>query len=96
MFADETNFFYSHANIKGLFYTVNSEFEKISQFKANNLLISIKKTKFIWFHKNSFKDEIPLKLTALMIGDNSIKRKSSIKLLGVMLDELELYLGLIM
>ena len=31
-----------------------------------------------------------------MIGDNSIKRKSSIKLLGVMLDELELYLGLIM
>ena len=84
------------ADIKGLFYTVNSELEKISQFKANKLLISIKKTKFILFHKSSFKDEIPLKLTALMIGDNSIKRKSSIKLLGVMLDELELYLGLIM
>ena len=96
MFADDTNFFYSHKNIKGLFYTVNSELEKISQFKANKLLISIKKTKFILFHKSSFKDEIPLKLTALMIGDNSIKRKSSIKFLGVMLDELELYLGLIM
>ena len=51
MFADDTNFFYSHKNIKGLFYTVNSELEKISQFKANKLLISIKKTKFILFHK---------------------------------------------
>ena len=47
MFADDTNFFYSHKNIKGLFYTVNSELEKISQFKANKLLISIKKTKFM-------------------------------------------------
>ena len=36
MFADGTNFFYSHKNIKGLFYTVNSELGKISQwFKAN-------------------------------------------------------------
>ena len=35
MFAD--NFFYSHKNIKDLFYTVNSELEKISQwFKIIN------------------------------------------------------------
>ena len=31
MFADDKNFFYSHENIKGLFYIVNSELEKISQ-----------------------------------------------------------------
>ena len=36
MFADDTIFFNSHKNIKGLFYTVNSELENISQwFKAN-------------------------------------------------------------
>ena len=28
MFTDDTNFFYSHKNIKSLFYTVNSELEK--------------------------------------------------------------------
>ena len=28
MFADNTNFFYSHKSIKGLFYTVNSKLEK--------------------------------------------------------------------
>ena len=49
--------------------------------------INIKKTKFTLFHKNSFKDEIPSKLPALMIGNNNIERKSSIKFLGVMLDE---------
>ena len=88
MFADDTNFFYSHKNIKGLFYTVNSELEKISQwFKANKLSINIKKTKFTLFHKNSSKDDIPVKLPALMVGSNNIERTSSIKFLGVMLDE---------
>ena len=88
MFADGTNFFYSHKNIKGLFYTVNSELEKISQwFKANKLSINIKKTKFTLFHKNSFKYEIPLKRPALMTGNNTIERKSSIRFWGVMLDK---------
>ena len=81
-------FFYSHKNIKGPFYTVNSELEKMSHwFKPNKLSINIKKTKFILFHENSFKVDIPLKLPALMIGSNNIKRKSSIKFLGVMLDK---------
>ena len=81
-------FFYSHKNIKGLFYTLNSELEKISQwFKANKLSINIKKTKFTLFHKNSSKDDIPVKLPALMVGSNNIERTSSIKFLGVMLEE---------
>ena len=89
MLADETNFFYSHENIKGLFYTVNSELEKISQwFKANKLSINIKKTRFTLFHKNYFKDEIPLKLPALMIGNYNFERISSIKFLGVMLEHI--------
>ena len=88
MFADDTNLFYSHKNIKGVFYTVNSELEKISQcFKANKLSINIKKTKFTLFHKNSLKDKISLKLPVLMIDNKNTKRKSSIKFLRVKLDE---------
>ena len=88
MFADDTNFFYFHNNNKGLFHTVNSELEKISQwFKANKQSVNIKKTKFLLFHKNSSKDGIPVKFPALMVGSNNIERTSSIKFLGVMLDK---------
>ena len=38
-------------------------------------------------HKNSFINEITLKLAALMMGNNNIERKSSIQFLGVMLDK---------
>ena len=40
-----------------IFFTVNLELEKISQwFKDKKLSINIKKTNFTLFHKNSFKD----------------------------------------
>ena len=88
MFADNTKFFYCHKNIKGLFYTVNSELEKLAQwFKANKLSININKTKFTLFHKNYCEDEILLKPPTLMISNNNTERKPSIKFLGVMLDE---------
>ena len=62
--------------------------EKLAQwFKANKLSININKTKFTLFHKNYFEDEILLKPPALMISNNNTERKSSIKFLGVMLDE---------
>ena len=80
-------FFILIKDIEGFLYTVNSELEKISQlFKSNKLSINIKKTKFTLFQKSYFKNEI-LKFPALMIGNNNIERKSSIKYLGVMLDE---------
>ena len=87
MFVDDTNF-YSHKNIKGLFYTVNSELEEISRwYKASKLSINIKRTKFTLFHKNYFRDEIPIKLSVLIISNDNIERKSSIKFLGVMLNK---------
>ena len=62
--------------------------EKISQlFKEYKLSINIKKTKFALFHKNFSKNEIPVKLPALIIRNNSIERKSSIKFLEVILYE---------
>ena len=66
MFADDTNIFYSHQNISSLFMTVNNELDKIGKwFKANKLSLNVKKTKYTFFHKNSIKDDIPLKLPAL-------------------------------
>ena len=62
--------------------------EKVSQwFKANKLSLNERKTKFTIFHKPRDKDNIPLQLPKLEINNNEIKRSSSIKLLGVLVDE---------
>ena len=88
VFADDKNLFYSHHDIKTLLSTVNEELEKLGGwFTANRLSLNIKKTKYTFFHKNSVKDNIPLKLPDLHFSNKSTERKSSIKFLGVMLDE---------
>ena len=48
--------------------------------------MNIKKTNYTLFHKNSTKDDIPLKLPDLKIVNSILKRQASIKFLGVMLD----------
>ena len=88
MFADDTNLFLSHQNINTLFKIFNEELKKIGDwFKANKLSLNNKKTKYTLFHKNSSKDDLPLKLPPLKIADNNIERKTTIKFIGVMLDE---------
>ena len=77
MFADDTNLFYSHHNIKELFTTVNKELQKLGDwFTSNKLSLNIKKTKYTFFHKNSVKDSIPLKLSDLHIFNKTIERTS--------------------
>ena len=50
MFADDTNLFYSHHNIKELFTAVNKELQKLGDwFTSNKLSINIKKTKYAFF-----------------------------------------------
>ena len=84
MFVDNTNLFYSHQNIKTLFRTVNCELEKICErFRAKKLSLNVTKTNYILFHQ----DTLPLKIPELKIGNSIIKRKSSVKFSGVMLDE---------
>ena len=88
MFADDTNLFFSNSNIKTLIATVNRDLEKISLwFIANRLSLNVKKTKYTLFHKKSVRDNIPLKLPDLKIANNFIERTTSIKFLGVMIDE---------
>ena len=56
-------------------------------FNANKLSLNVKKTKFSFFHKSSKKDYIPLRLPNLNINGFTIEHDSSIKLLGVSIDE---------
>ena len=58
MFADDTNLFSSHSNIKDLFNNLNLELNKIAVwFKANKLSLNEGNTKYTFFHKrqHSFK-----------------------------------------
>ena len=88
MFADDTNLFYSHKNVKAIFNTVNKELEKINKWlQLNKLSLNTDKTKFIFFHKPNERDDIPLKLPNLIIDQKTIQRVDSIKFLGVLLDE---------
>ena len=88
MFADDTKLFLCHQNIDTLFKRFHQELKKIGDwFKANKLSLDNRKSKYTLFHKKSFKDKLPLKLTALKIAEDNIERKTAIKFLGVMLDE---------
>ena len=78
MFADDSNLFYSHHDIKTRFSTVNEELEKlVDWFTTNRSSVNIKKTKYNFFRKNSVKDNIPLKLPDLHIPAKRIERKYS-------------------
>ena len=88
MFADDTNLFLNNKNIKQLFAEMNEELHKFNMwFKANKLSLNGKKTKFTLFHKVSQSEIIPLKLPTLSINNTKIKQTSSLKFLGVLIDE---------
>ena len=88
MLADDTNLLYSHKNINALFLKVNKEFHKINQwFVSKKFSLNIKKTRYLFFHKRSKQDDIPLLLPKLKTNNYEIKRSESIKFLDVLLDE---------
>ena len=53
------------------------DLEKISEwFKTNKLSLNIKKTNYTLFHKNSTKDELPLKIPDLKTVNSVLKRQT--------------------
>ena len=67
---------------------MNLELNKIAVwFKANKLALNEEKTKYTFFHKSRQKDNIRLKLPMLTINRKIIKWTTSIKFLGILLDE---------
>ena len=88
MFADDANLFDSHQNIKSFFDMVNCELQKMCEsFRGNKLSLNKTKTNYTPLHKNPTKDKLPLKVPELKMGNNIIKRKPSLKLLGVIFEE---------
>ena len=99
MFADDTNLFSSRKNIKALFQIVNSELKLVNEwFLANKLSLNAKKqqktkAKYVLFHKVSMCDSFPSQLPTMTFNNIEIKRKKSIKFLGVIIDENLTYWG---
>ena len=88
MFADDTNLFLTHDNVKEMFGIMNNELSNFSEwFKANKLSLNSDKTKFTLFHKPHQHINLPLKLPKLKINDTFIEREKYLKFLGVIIDE---------
>ena len=83
MFADDTNLFFNHKNIKHLFTVVNNKLVNIKDwFTANKLSLNLEKTKYSFFHKPSKKGDIPLRLPKLIIITMKYKEKNLSSSLG--------------
>ena len=83
-----TNLFCKSKTVKTLFLKENIKLKKNSEwFQANKLSLNKDKTRFRLFHKIQDRDNLPLQLPVLRINNYEIKRSSSIKFLGVMVDE---------
>ena len=88
IFADDTNLFFSHKSIKELYHTANLKLSKIFRwFNANKLSLNKDKTKNTFFHKAREKKNISLKVPSLFINEREIKRITSIKYFGMLIDE---------
>ena len=82
-FADDTNLFMAAPSLENLCDSVNSELDKIKiWFDSNRLSINVSKTCFQLYSKRSLEDAPDIK-----INDISITRSSSVKFLGVIVDE---------
>ena len=67
---------------------MNRELQNINEwFISNKLSLKVKKTKFSIFRKASKIDDLPLALPKLFTNNQVMKRQSSIKFLGILLDE---------
>ena len=80
--------FFEHSNINTLFKTVNDELIKINEwFSADKLSLNVGKTKFSLFDKSGKKIQHPLPSTTVKINNHDIERVSTMKFLGVLLDD---------
>ena len=88
MFADDTNLFCSHKEVKTLLQIVINELKLVTEWLlANKLSLNAKKTKYVLFHKVTMCRSLPLQLPAMTLNNIEIKREKSVEFLGVIIDE---------
>ena len=69
MFADDTDLFYSHKNIKELFHSANLKLHRVFKwFNANKLSLNKDKIQYAFFCKVCQKDNIPFKFPSLFVN----------------------------
>ena len=84
-FADDTTLYKIGKNYKSLFDNVNEDLQLLAKwYKDNNLILNTNKTNYILFRRkqNKYNDEYSLK-----INETVLKRKKSVLLLGMHIDE---------
>ena len=87
LFADDTNLFLSHKDLKSLFAIMNTELQKLhAWFIANKLSLNVKKTNYCIFHKSRH-EPLLASLPILSVGGENINRQKTVKFLGVSIDE---------
>ena len=70
MFAYDTNLFFSNKDVKHLFTVVNNELVNIRDcYIVNKVSLNTKKAKYLFFHRPSKKDDIPLRLPIIIINN---------------------------
>ena len=68
-FADDTNLFYSHNNVKKLFKTMNAVLSHLNHwFCVNKLSLNTDKVKYFLFNKEKSKNSFSLALPDLFIN----------------------------
>lgn len=88
MFADDKNLFFSHKNINELVHIVSLELSNVFKwFNAKKISLNKDEIKYKIFHGAYNKKHIPLKPPSLFISDREINQITSIKFLGVLVDE---------
>ena len=85
LFADNTNVFMSHKDLKYLSHPLNLEMDKLSiWFKANKLSLNLKKTKFMVFKPRQKHSICNIRIS---IDDHNIVKVKETNFLSVILDE---------
>ena len=86
MFADNTNLFISEKNLPELIPIMNTELTKyMTWMNVNKLLVNVSKTNYMIFRKKRMK--IPENIPDLLLNREKLQRVSTVKFLGVVLDD---------
>jgi hypothetical protein len=86
LFADDTNIIYSNKDLSELINNTNKELLNVSKwFTANKLSVNVKKTKFMLFRPNARCNSGYIQ--NILINNQALERVTSIKFLGVILEE---------
>ena len=85
--ADDKKLFFKHRDKRSLFSKMYKELFINEWFISNKPSVNVKKRDFLFFYKVSRRDDLPFILPELLTDNQVIKRQSSIKFLGILLNE---------